>query len=71
MIDHVHFLEQRPKLGAIAYVSACEMNIRSKRLRIARGKIIQPAHLMPLASKLVGKRRAEESRGSGDKKVHR
>jgi hypothetical protein len=46
------------------------MNIGRKSLWIAGGKIVQPAHLMPLAGEVVRKRRAEESRGSGDEKIH-
>jgi hypothetical protein len=46
------------------------MDIGCERLRIARGEIVQPADLVPLAGEVVGKRRAEESRGSCDKEVH-
>jgi hypothetical protein len=71
MVDNIHFLEESPQLGAIADVPAREMDIRCEGLWIARGEIIQPADLMSLTGKLIGKRRAEESRGSSDKKIHR
>jgi hypothetical protein len=66
MIDHIHFLEERPQLGAVTDIAAREMDVRPESLRITRGEIVEPADLMSLAGKLVGKRRAEESRGSGD-----
>ena len=71
MIDDIHFLEQSPQLGAVADIAAREMDIGRERLRIAGGEIVQPADLMSFAGELVGKRRAEESRGSGDEKIHR
>jgi hypothetical protein len=46
------------------------MDIRRKRLWIARGEIVQAAHLVPLSGEMIGKRRAEESCGSGDEKIH-
>jgi hypothetical protein len=46
------------------------MNIGSQLLRVSRGEIVEPAYLMSLTRELVGKRRAEESRGSGDEEVH-
>jgi hypothetical protein len=63
-------MEQGPQFGTIAHVAACEMHIGRKRLRIAGGEIIQPSHLMPFARKLVGKRRAEETRGSCNQEIH-
>jgi hypothetical protein len=71
MIDHIHFLKKSPKLGSVTPIAAREMNIWRERVRITRGKIVEPADLVSLAGEMVGKRRAEESRGSGDKKVHR
>jgi hypothetical protein len=47
------------------------MDIGSESLRIAGGEIVEPTNLMPLPGKLIGKRRAEESRGSGNQKVHK
>jgi hypothetical protein len=70
MVDHVHFLEESPQLGPVADVSASEMHIRSESLWVARGKIVQTPDLMSLTGKMVGKRRAEESRGSSDQEVH-
>src|SRR5215211_2975927 len=70
MVDHIHFLEQCPQFGTVADISTREMDIWRERLRVARGEVINPTDLVALAGKLVGKRRAEESRGSGDEKVH-
>jgi hypothetical protein len=42
------------------------MDIRRQHLRVARGEIVEAAHLVTLAGEMVGKRRAEETRGSGD-----
>jgi hypothetical protein len=47
------------------------MDIRSERLGITGGEIIEPADLMPFACQLVSKRRAEESRGSSNQEVHK
>jgi hypothetical protein len=46
------------------------MNIGGKSLRVARGKIVEPTDLVSLTGELVGKRRAEESRGSSNEKIH-
>ena len=70
MIDHIHILKQSPQLGAVAHIPARKVDIGRECLRVARGEIVQPAHLMSLAGEVVGKRRAEESRGSGDQKIH-
>src|SRR5512138_3122297 len=70
MIDNIHLLQKSPQLGAVTHIPARKMDIRRERMRIARGKIIQPADLVSLAGEMIGKRRAEESRGSGDEKVH-
>jgi hypothetical protein len=48
MIDHIHFLEKCPELGAVAHIAAGEMDIGSERLRVARGKIVEPTNLMAL-----------------------
>jgi hypothetical protein len=47
------------------------MDIRGKGFRIACGEIVQAANLVSLAGKMVGKRRAEETRGSGDEEIHK
>jgi hypothetical protein len=70
MIDHVDFLEESPQLGTVADIATSEMDIRRERVWIASREIIEPAYLVSLAGEMVGKRRAEESRGSSDEKIH-
>jgi hypothetical protein len=55
VIDNVHLLKQGPQLGAVADIAARKMDIRPERLWIARGKVVQPAHLVSLAGEMVGK----------------
>ena len=70
MIDHIHVLKESPQFGAIVDVSAREVDVWRQHLWITGGEIVQPADLVPLAGELVGKSRAEESRGSGNEKIH-
>jgi len=46
MVDHVHVLEERPQLGTVVHVSAREVDVGRQRLRVARGKVVQSAHLI-------------------------
>jgi hypothetical protein len=70
MVDNIHFLQESPQLGTVAHIPARKMDIRRECLRIARREVIQAADLVSLTGEMVGKRRAEESRGSGDEEVH-
>jgi len=70
VVDHIHILEQSPKLGAVAYIPAREMDIRRQHFRVSSGKVVQSAYLMSLTGEMVCKRRAEETRGSSDEKIH-
>jgi hypothetical protein len=70
MIDNIHFLEERPQLGAVTHIPAREMDVGREYLWIARGQIVQPSNLVSFAGEMVGKRRAEKSRGSRDQKIH-
>jgi hypothetical protein len=70
MIYHIHFLKEGPELRAVAHIPSCEMDIWAQCFWIPRREVIQTAHLVSFSIKLVGKRRAEESRGSGNEEVH-
>jgi hypothetical protein len=66
MVDHVNILKQGPQLGAVIDIPARKVNIAYEGLGIASGQIIESAHLMSLVGEVIGKGRAEESRGSCD-----
>ena len=70
MVDAVHLLEQRPQFGAVVHVAAREVDIRVEHLWVAGGEVVQAAHHVAFAGKLVGKMRTEESGCAGDEEIH-
>jgi hypothetical protein len=66
MVDTVDVLQQRPQLGTIRHVAACEEHPFVQLIWVASAQVINDAHLMTITTQSVGQRTAEKPGAASD-----